>query len=261
MTETSAAEGSASAQDKRERSSIEFPYMGLDEAIELAQAIHQTTGSGLCQTDQLAAALNLSMASSGFRVRLSTAKMFGVIDSERGSAAVRLTNLGHRIVDPAQQRAAKVQAFLSVPLYARLVELHRGKTLPPPAALERVMAEIGVAKKQTDRARQTFDRSAQTAGFFEFGRDKLVAPAVGAQQVTKEEDRPPPPPPSPGGGNGGGDITGDDLLDALVRKLPRAGAKFPRAERDTWIKLIEMAFDLAYGTEAKPASSASGQPA
>ena len=261
MTEAAQITNGDEALDKRERSSIEFPYMGLQEAMEVAQAIHRTTGSGLCQTDQLAAALDLSMASSGFRVRLGTTKMFGLIESERGSGAVRLTDLGHRIVDPGQERAAKVEAFLNVPLYRKLVEIHRGKTLPPPAALERVMAELGVAKKQTDRARQTFDRSAQNAGFFEFGRDKLVQPATGGGSAA--------------GGIGGGVETAeggalppgvrsgdgqplrmqpalaaqlpDPLMEALIKKLPAPNSTWSAVERVTWLQMMSMAFTLAYG--------------
>jgi hypothetical protein len=237
---------------KRERSSVEFPYMGLDEAMQVASAIHRTTGSGWCTVDQLAAELDLSMASSGFRVRLGTTKMFGLIESERGSGAYRLTDLGHRIVDPSQARAAKAQAFLNVPLYGKLVELHRGKTLPPAAALERMMAEIGVAQKQTDRARQTFERSAQTAGFFEYGRDKLVAPAVGdgdsgvirsavgtaagassavaqAVSLVKAPD------------------VSDPLMAALIQKLPAPSTTWGAVERKTWLELMAMAFTLAYG--------------
>lgn len=250
-----------SESEKRERSSIEFPYMSLDEAMEVARAIHTTTGSGQCEADQLAAALKLSMASSGFRVRISTAKMFGLIESERGSGAMRLTDLGHRIVDPSQERAAKVQAFQTVPLYAKLVEIHRGKTLPPPAALERVMAELGVAKKQTDRARQTFDRSASLAGFFEFGRDKLVTPAIGSQVGDKPREADPPKEPTkvPAGepGIGGASLTGDPLVDALVQKLPKAGAQWPDAERKTWLKMVEMAFDLAYGVTSPSVTTSS----
>jgi len=239
---------------KRERSSIEFPYMGLDEAMQLASAIHRTTGSGWCAADQLAAALSLSMASSGFRVRLGTAKMFGLIESERGSGAFRLTDLGHRIVDPSQERAAKVQAFLNVPLYKELAELHRGRSLPPAAALERVMAELGVAQKQTDRARQTFERSAQTAGFFEYGRDKLVQPAtsgpgvirsavgtaagvatVAAHAVSIVADK------------DGGSPAVDPLLSALLQKLPPAGSTWGVVERKTWLEMMAMAFTLTYG--------------
>jgi hypothetical protein len=118
------------------------------------------------------------------------------------------------------------------------------------------MAGLGVSKKQTDRARQTFERSAQSAGFFEFGRDKLIEPAhrvsdfiaseaaMYPQQQETERSQPK--------SGGGGGPTGDPLIDALVLKLPKTGEKWPRAERETWLKMIEMAFDLAYGVEAKP---------
>ncbi len=231
---------------QRERSSIEFPYMGLDDAVEVAKAIHSTTGSAACQQDQLAAALNLSTSSSGFRVRLATAKMFGLIESERGAASVRLTDLGHQIVDPAQEASAKVDAFLAVPLYKKIYDDHRNKTLPPPAALERYMGEIGVAKKQTDRARQTFDRSAQTAGFYGFGRDKLIMPPNAGGVPTKEEGRP------GGGGGGGGDGRDetpaelDPVISALIKKLPRKGP-WKAADRKAWLQMMGMAFDMAYG--------------
>lgn len=242
--------------EKRERSSIEFPYMALDEAMGVAKAIHSTVGSGLCHADQLAAALNLSMASSGFRVRLSTAKMFGLIESERGSGGVRLTDLGHEIIDPAHERKAKVVSFLNVPLYRQMVEMHRGKQLPPPAALERMMADIGVAKKQTDRARQTFERSAASAGFFEFGRDKLVMPTIigggsgggGPERVPVEPTYAPTPPSAPQIASG----TGDPVVDAMIKKLPAAGKSWPAAERKTWLTMINMAFDLAYGAGDAP---------
>lgn len=69
-----AVEAASHSKDdgKRERSTIEFPYMDLEDAVEVAQAIHRTTGSTPCQHDQLAAALNLSMNSSGYRVRIAT---------------------------------------------------------------------------------------------------------------------------------------------------------------------------------------------
>lgn len=248
--------------NQRERSSIEFPYMGLDDAVEVAKAIHSTTGSAACQQDQLAAALNLSTSSSGFRVRLATAKMFGLIESERGAASVRLTDLGHQIVDPAQEAGAKVDAFLAVPLYKKIYDDHRNKTLPPPAALERYMGEIGVAKKQTDRARQTFDRSAQTAGFYGFGRDKLIMPPNTGGGV-KDDFRGGG---GSGGGNGGGDGEEekkqalDPVIAALIQKLPTSGP-WKTADREAWLSMMKMAFDMAYGANAAPPKPTPPMPA
>ena len=50
--------------------------------------------------------------------------------------------------------------------------------LPPPAALERFMGDIGAASKQTGKARQAFIRSARQGGYFAHGEDRHVRPAA-----------------------------------------------------------------------------------
>jgi hypothetical protein len=51
------------------------------------------------QHDQLAAAVSMSPNSSGYRMRVSAARMFGLLESAGGAAGVRLTDLGQMIVD------------------------------------------------------------------------------------------------------------------------------------------------------------------
>jgi hypothetical protein len=50
--------------------------------------------------------------------------------------------------------------------------------LPPAAALSRDIVALGVSEKQKDRARLIFERSADQAGFFEHGKQRLVMPGV-----------------------------------------------------------------------------------
>ena len=50
-------------------------------------------------------------------------------------------------------------------------------------ALERETAQLGVAVKQTDKARQVFERSARQASFFGAGPDRLVRPRVEAHHM------------------------------------------------------------------------------
>jgi hypothetical protein len=57
------------------------------------------------------------------------------------------------------------------------------------AAMERELVGLGVSDKVKDRARQTFERSAEQAGFFAHGRNRLVMPGIGARQP----DAPPAP--------------------------------------------------------------------
>ena len=96
------AKVAAKDEGKRERSTVEFPYTGLEDAIYVAKGIHGIVGSGVCEHDQLAAALNMSMNSSGYRMRLSAARVFGVADPVSGG--MKLTDLGHAIVDSTRER-------------------------------------------------------------------------------------------------------------------------------------------------------------
>lgn len=43
------------------------------------------------------------------------------------------------------------------------------------------------------------------------------------------------------------DLRLDELVRAVVRKLPAPGAPFPAEARDAWLKMMAMAFDVSYG--------------
>jgi hypothetical protein len=241
----------------RQRSTIGFPYMDVDSAVKMAEAIHNNVGHGECADDQLAAWTNQSSKSSTFRVQVYASRTYGILGGE--ASRHYLTELGRRIVDPSQARSAKVEAFFNVPLYDAIYTKYKGGTLPPPAALEREIVSLGVSDKQKDRARQVFERSAEQAGFFEHGRSRLVQPGIGSQRSSPVGDSPPPPPPPPTGGGGAGGSTGDALLDALISKLPAAGTEWGVEERISWLGLMAMGFQITYGVatniEIKKAST------
>jgi hypothetical protein len=156
------------------RSTIAFPYSGLKDAEQVVRALHDSWGGG-ASPDQLAASLNASPRSGSFRVKLATARTFHVISISRGSIA--LTDLGRQLIDPQTRAVARVEAFMAVPLFAALVNEYRGSLLPPDSGLEQKIADLGVSAKQTAKARQAFQRSAELAGFFKMGKDRLVQPA------------------------------------------------------------------------------------
>ena len=163
-----------SATDPRQRSTIGFPYADLSDVEALAFSIYNNVAFGSCSDDQLAPWLGMSAKSSGFRIRVSAARMFGVIDTDGGQHS--LAPLGKMLVDPMRQRVARVDAFLAVPLFGKVFDDYKGTALPPAAALERAIEGMGVAPKQKSRARQILERSAEQAGFFEHGKGRLVRP-------------------------------------------------------------------------------------
>lgn len=234
--------GSDADAQKRERSTIEFPYGDLEDALKVVTAIHTNAGLS-ASTDQLAAYMKQSATSGAFRLRTATAAVFRLTANERGS--VTLTPLGRRVVDPAQSRQAKAEAFLAVPLYKAVYEKFKGHMLPPAAALEREIANLGVSSKQTNKARQAFERSAQQAGFFAHGNDRLVIPAGTSDKHVDTEKGKPPPPPPPNGGNGGGGEH-HPFITGLLQKLPPAETNWEDAERVKWLDAAVRIFDLMY---------------
>jgi hypothetical protein len=247
------------AKQGRELSTIDFPYNSLEDVIPVAKAVHKLGGNE-CRIETLAGELgHETVKSGGFRQKMSSATDFGLISYSSG--LVRLTSLGERIVDQDQERSARVEAFLKVPLYAAIYEEFKNGALPPSAGLEAKMVSLGVAVKQKDKARQVFQRSAKEAGFFAYGATKLVYPAVGKPEIkgpsaqTQEEI-------NKKNGNGGGDGGGaggneppkyHPFIVGLLDTLPSTGN--PKTEwtlqgRQDWLQTAAGIFNLIYKTSA-----------
>lgn len=240
-----------STGQKRARSTIQFPYGDLNDALEVARAIHQNAGDQ-CGLDQLAAWLHHDTVHSGaFRGKVNTARIFGLIEPSRNR--VSLTTLGQHIVDPQRERQARLDAFLGVPLYSAIFDRYRGRMLPPDVGLEREMVTLGVSEKQGDKARQAFQRSADQAGFFAHGRDRLVMPAGTSQ----EQEVPGPdqwqpqtvtgaPEPRRGMGEGGPPSGLHPFIQGLLGTLPDPDSVWPLDQRKKWLETAENIFSLIY---------------
>ncbi len=240
---TGNAASTATDDPKRFRSELSFPYSDLPSAVELAQTLHSKAGTS-CETDELAAWMNQSATGGTFRTRISAAKLFGLIDTGQGRAT--LTQLGRDALDGSgKERGARVQAFLTPELFSKMYEQNKGNPLPPAAAIERQMEQLGISPKQKERARQTFSKSATYAGFIDPGTGRFVKPgnlgqaddAGGGQE--REGDR--------GGGSGGGDPPKiDPIIQGLLSRLPKSGDVWPEADRKLWLQLLEGSFKLIY---------------
>lgn len=247
------AEKDAAGGERRSRqlSTIGFPYVDIDEAVVVARTVHQNASSH-CTLDQLAAWLKHESVESGaFRLKVAGARIFGLVETNRDQ--VVLTTLGLEIVEADREKAARVQAFMTVPLYKRTYEHFRGRQLPPAVALERELASFGVAEKQTDKARQVLMRSADQAGFFNAGRDRLVLPSVFTGTA---------PPPPTGSAQDDGPVgrapsspefyavtaESHPLISGLVQTIPPVTKPWPREKRDQWLATAKNVFDLLYGS-------------
>jgi hypothetical protein len=239
-------------EKKRFRSEIEFPYSDLQSAVELAQTINDRAGSS-ADNEELAVWMGQTAAGGTFRTRLGAAKMFGLIDTGQGRAT--LTPLGRDALENSgNAHAARITAFLNVELFKAMYDQFKGGALPPPPAIERQVAELGVSPKQKERARQTFMKSAQYAGFIDTSTGRFVKPGIvqkdeGQRQQEKpvECDRQ-----RTGGGGGNENPPIDPIIAGLLARLPKSGDVWPIAERKLWLQLLEGSFQLIY-KDAGPA--------
>jgi hypothetical protein len=264
------------------QSSVSFPYMDLDTGISVAQSMMDAGGVALTR-EQLAGVMKLSVGSGTFITKTGTARIFGLIASVQGK--YELTNLGFAIVDNDEnsQRAAKAEAFLTVPLYKRTYEEFKGKQLPPKTGLENAFAKFGVAPKQVYNARLAFEKSANQAGFFSAGPDRLIEPilrgpmgptgptgptgSTGSVSYVIGPTGPTGPSGPPAGGlhermsadlpirprvYGGGGELGldlDQLIVGLLRRLPKSGEEWGAEKRARWLQTLAANFDMVYLSE------------
>jgi hypothetical protein len=104
------------------------------------------------------------------------------------------------------------------------------------------------------RARQVFEKSADQAGFFEHGKNRLVMPAVAVREAPPPTDQPDEK--EKNTGNGSGDGSGlhlDPLLIALLKKIPAADKGWPGPSRVRWFRTFAMNVSQTYDSETEPA--------
>ena len=229
------------------RSTIQFPYFDMEAILEYVNAVHAIAGFGSCSIDQLAGHVRSTTSSGTFRLKLANARTFGLIDNERGK--ISLTHLGREIVDPNKEMPARSTSFLMVPLFRALYDKYKGHVLPPTAdALESEIVDLGVSAKQKGRARLAFQRSAEQAGFFRHGRNRLVLPIV--RDEDKEDDDEPIAEASSQQTATSAGIATDETLHPFIRglldTLPTPDSDWPVHDRTKWLQTAAQIFGLIY---------------
>jgi hypothetical protein len=260
-TASARAKADTGAPRTNERSEISFPYMDLDDAIDVAKHLYNRTAINGCPLDELAAEMRQTTSSGNFRLKTATARIFGLVEKD-GQSSLKLTDLGCRMVSPDGEIGARADAFIAVPLYNQIYEKYLGKLLPPTKALEREMQNLGVSSKQTMKARHAFQRSAKQAGYFNAGEDRLVRPRVAAgananvetiDQKTADErplDRTSTQTRRNGSSSAGGSNYHPFII-GLLDTLPEPGTLWTVDGRAAWLQAAAQNFTLIYKGEGK----------
>ena len=143
-------------------------------------------------------------------------------------------------------RAARVTAFLNVELFRVMYEQYKANALPPPPAIERQMEQLGVSPKQKERARQTFIKSAQYAGFINSATGRFVKPGIASKDDRDRQQEKPIETVRFAGGGGDEPPAIDPIIAGLLKRLPKSGEVWPVEDRKLWLQLLEGSFKLIY---------------
>lgn len=156
---------------QQKRSGI-YPRYNLKYALDFAEAVYKAGGENIPKR-AVAVEINIPINSSGFLSRISSAKQFGLIETDKDKLSV--TQRAKRIflkVSDEETNAALIEAFIEPPLYSRLVQTYLGKILPSKETLGNILAlepSYGIQDNARILAATNFISSAEFVGAIKNG--------------------------------------------------------------------------------------------
>ena len=201
-TQPSSGNEKATVRKHPTRSKLLFPAYNFDTAFQIAKTV-ELEGNGSLTEESLAIALDLSVKSSGFKLKTLTARQFGLLT--KSGEVITSTPLTEAIVRPTQPGvedvAARVDSFMRIPLFSAVADKYKGTALPGSDVLRNVlMREFFVEPDRVQAAERMFLDSARAAGVLvsQNGRQYLtVNPQILAERGSPSAQPPatfnPPP--------------------------------------------------------------------
>ncbi len=157
-----------------------IPNHSLKKALSIAQGLWDNL-AGKGDPNDLAIALDYSLASSGWRTITGSAVAYGLTTGAYNAKEVALTDLGRRIVAPTEEgddHAAKVQAALKPTLLNQFFTKYDGAKFPKDEVAKNVLISFGLPK---ERAEATLDIVKDNGYFAGLIRDTKTGPFVFAK--------------------------------------------------------------------------------
>jgi len=179
------------------RAEFPFPMYPLSTALEIAEKV-ETEYAGSLTEATLAIALGASAKSSGFQLKVLTAKQFGLL-LKQGDNLVT-TQIAKSIFKPLsdeEKSAALAQVFHNIPLFKAVSDKYQGSPLPSDEALRNVLErEFKVTHERVSSAQSMLINSAKTAGVLQESQGKTYLvrrPAEGTLAAKPKEEGGKPP--------------------------------------------------------------------
>lgn len=123
----------AKARTKRQKVDRPFPRVSLQESLIIGQKIKELNGGNPWTPQDIAKAVNIGFATNKFYYYTAASRDFGITDGSSKTDKISLTDFGRSLLyapDPSTEQKKKNDAFLSIPIFKRVLDHYKGSTLP-----------------------------------------------------------------------------------------------------------------------------------
>jgi hypothetical protein len=110
-----------------------YPRTTLEEAIKIPLAIRHKNGGNPWDPGSVAVAVDYGKGTNNFFYLTAASRDFGLTVGTRDTAEISLTELGRRLAyaeTPEEEKSTRLEAFLNVDLFKRVLEYYNGSSLP-----------------------------------------------------------------------------------------------------------------------------------
>jgi hypothetical protein len=155
----------------------------MEQALRVPQALKEHNGGNPWASAEVAKALNVGKTTANFFYITAASRDFGFTVGTRDTAEISLTELGKRVVypqSPQEESSARLEGFLRVDSFRKVLEHYRGNNLPDRQFLENTLhQEFGIDPTVQDEFIELFDKNCRFLGI-----GKEWTPAGGAPQTS-----------------------------------------------------------------------------
>lgn len=156
---------------KRSRlSQTDVPSYSLEDALRVPRAIGDNYAFHPTQPLNVAAALDMTPTSSGFRMLTGAAIAYGLTEGGSNAPFISVTQLARRILDPQEKGddiQARRQAFLRPRVIREFLTNYDRHKLPQDEIAKKVLAAMSVPSDALDRTLKLIIEGAKLAGFLQ----------------------------------------------------------------------------------------------
>jgi hypothetical protein len=152
---------------KKERVKWSFPRATLEQALRLPYAIKDHNGGNPWGPDELRKAIGVGAGNAYFYLT-AAARDYGLTIGTRDTEKIALADLGREIAyapNAEVEGKLKLQAFLSIDVFKRVLEYYKGSNLPEMKYLGNTLQkEFGLVPETHEEFSRTFRENCQYLG-------------------------------------------------------------------------------------------------